>query len=371
MELHLDVGGLTTVSVRGGDAALAGEYARALRPWQNTDTPVPDGVLVKLVDEPPSWTERLGPTWDGQRTLHGPGHAGVQLDRGWWAVQVGAPGAIRVGPGASPSRVVGDAVKPAVMGVIARRGGATLHASAVAHDGVATAIAGWSEAGKTETALAFAEDGASLLTDKWTGLRPDGRIVPIPGSVHVRAWALAYLPRLRAGRSATMRAQLVVARASRLGPWLSRRLPGQAAAEVTRRLDDLTDLGSRLRFGPADIDAATGAPTPDGPVPLRRLALLRTTTDGDDIRVGSAGGAAVIDALMASAAFERRPWTTLLERTRYADALADGTGPGATAVDELERVNLATILADVELLEVRAPFPTDPRRVRDAILAVW
>ena len=55
------------------------------------------------------------------------------------------------------------------------RGAAVAHSAAVVLDGRAVLVAGWSESGKTETALALMEDGARFLSDKWTVLAPTAR----------------------------------------------------------------------------------------------------------------------------------------------------------------------------------------------------
>jgi serine kinase of HPr protein (carbohydrate metabolism regulator) len=52
-----------------------------------------------------------------------------------------------------------------------RRDAVAVHSAAVEMDGQAVLIAGWSESGKTETALALMEAGARFVSDKRTVLR--------------------------------------------------------------------------------------------------------------------------------------------------------------------------------------------------------
>src|SRR3972149_7602933 len=78
-------------------------------------------------------------------------------------------------------------------------------AASVLSEEVGIAVAGWSESGKTETALALMEAGAGFLSDKWTLLGHDGELSAFPISVGVRRWVLEYLPTLR--RTVTRRSR--------------------------------------------------------------------------------------------------------------------------------------------------------------------
>lgn len=69
------------------------------------------------------------------------------------------------------------------------RGTLCLHASAVAVNGVAVALCGPSEAGKSTTAGAFAAAGYDVLTDDLTALRDEGSaILALPAYGHLRVW---------------------------------------------------------------------------------------------------------------------------------------------------------------------------------------
>src|SRR5919201_20485 len=90
-----------------------------------------------------------------------------------------------------------------------------VHSAAVAIDGRGVLVAGWSESGKTETALALVERGASFVSDKWTVVGDDGTAAAFPITVGVRGWTLAHLPRLRAALGGAPRARLRAAGAAR------------------------------------------------------------------------------------------------------------------------------------------------------------
>src|SRR4051794_33295378 len=66
------------------------------------------------------------------------------------------------------------AVRPALHLKLPARGAVAVHSAAVEHEAGGVAVAGWSETGKTETALALMESGASFLSDKWTVLGEGG-----------------------------------------------------------------------------------------------------------------------------------------------------------------------------------------------------
>src|SRR5204862_272952 len=77
-------------------------------------------------------------------------------------------------PGFPIARAFGRVVRPTLQLAMLARGGAAVHSAAVELDGKAVLVAGWSESGKTETALALVEEGARFLSDKWTFVAEDG-----------------------------------------------------------------------------------------------------------------------------------------------------------------------------------------------------
>ena len=78
-----------------------------------------------------------------------------------------------------------------VLGFVLRLRGATcLHASAVAVDGQAVALAGSPGAGKSTTAAAFAQRGFSVITDDVLALMEDGRDFQVqPGYPRLNLWS--------------------------------------------------------------------------------------------------------------------------------------------------------------------------------------
>ena len=366
MELHFDIGGAATVGVSGLPGPWVERLRAVMRPWLPSDGTGPDIRIALVEGDPAAPDELVGDTGDGLRLGARPGRAQILVDDAWWSIPDGGDlHDLEASTRLRPSRLSAEVIRPAVMTHVGLTGGATLHASTVVDSDGPLILAGWSESGKTEAALAFVEGGATLLSDKWTVVRPDGGLVRLPGAVYVRSWVLEYLGSLRAGLTVRMRAQRVAARAAKLAPWVARRLPGEATRDLADRLEVIADLGDRLRLDPETIAAITGRRAIGTAGPATRLVLLRSRP-GTSISVTDRRLDDVIDALIASSGFERRATTALAVRGGYASPPLDLR---ALDVRSEERAALATLLASVHVMEVRAPFPTDPRRVRDAILA--
>jgi hypothetical protein len=95
---------------------------------------------------------------------------------------------------------------------------------------------------------------------------------------------------------------------------------------------------------------------------------MLTTVSANEVSVRPAEIGWTAQRLARSAAYERRTLYELDARVRYARA---DSGPSPLlGVPGIEADLLRDVLDGVQLLEVRAPFPTDPRRVADA-LAPW
>ncbi|HWU06311.1 MAG TPA: hypothetical protein VN520_07985 [Streptomyces sp.] len=258
-------------------------------------------------------------------------------------------------------------VRPALQMAAIGHDTAAVHSAAVEIDGRAVLVAGWSESGKTETALALVEDGAGWLSDKWTLLGADAQASAFPVNVGVRRWVLACLPRLANGLPRPARVQVAMAGALARATRPVRRQGSRggrpaAAAAVAERAVSLVD---RAALRTSDIRAAYGqTDDPTRRLPLGTLVLL-TTVPGSTVSVetGEPGWSAARLAL--TGAYERHDWLMLQDRLRYADPSLAGDGRDRTS--GAERGILERALAGARILHVRAPFPVDPRRVAAAV----
>jgi hypothetical protein len=227
----------------------------------------------------------------------------------------------------------------------------------------------WSETGKTETALAFLETGAELVSDKWTILSPARGIATFPIGVGVRSWTLSYLPRLRSALPGHARRRMLAAwPAGVVRRTLPARAPGGSApALAADALARVVGLAERMALRPSEVSAAYGHDEPRRQAALGTVVFL-TTTPGDRIIAEPAEPAWMTHRLVAAAAFERRRLFELYDRWRYVDPTAPADLRGETMRREAELLEPA--LAEATLFRVAAPFPVDPRRVADAIAGV-
>jgi hypothetical protein len=259
-------------------------------------------------------------------------------------------------------------VKPALSLAALRREAAIVHASSVAVDGRAVGVAGWSESGKTEVALALAEAGAAFVSDKWSILTRDRTVAPFPATVGVRRWVVRYLPRLKSGLSAPARVQLAGAR---VAATLTQPMRARAGGAVVRELSgvaisasEMADRVSMTTQGVRRIYGVTGDPCQ--PLPLETVVLLTTARTGGRFSLEPIKPAAVAERLAQSAAFERRSYFSIARRIAYAtDAAARTSLDDAVA---MERDVLTRILSGVRLFRARTDFPQDPRPLAEAIL---
>jgi hypothetical protein len=264
-------------------------------------------------------------------------------------------------PGFALSRVMGSLVRPALQVALHRAGATTVHGSAVEVDGGAVLVAGWSETGKTEVALALVESGAGFVSDKWSTIGADGHVSAFPIGAGVRRWLLPYAPVLRSTLPRRGRLQFAAARlaAAVAAPAIALDSRGSAAsvvADVARRAIDLAD---RLPVAPRDLRRAYGqAITPASPAPLRAIILLRAVADGRRPVLAPMPVARAVERLVRSAAFERRPFLALADRSAY--AFPEGS-PWADEWSAEERDRLRRILASVPVHELAQSFPADPR----------
>jgi hypothetical protein len=264
-------------------------------------------------------------------------------------------------PGFPLARIYTRIVRPALQLALHPGGAAAVHAASVELDGRAVLVAGWSETGKTETALALMESGARFLSDKWTVVGTDGEASAFPVGVGVRGWVLPHLPTLAAALPRRARARLGVAGAAAAVTRPLRARPGRAGAAAERAvaLADraaLTPTQLRMAYGQRD-DAARRLPV--------GAVLVLTTVPGPEIACEPADPGWAAARLARSAAYERRELFAVQERRRYAFPRA-----GGESLDDVvlrEAAILERALGHGAVLEVRAPFPVDPRRVAAAV----
>lgn len=343
----------------------------ALDPWgaaQEADGPA--DVRIDELTERPHHAEIQNPAGDSLSTAVGAGGAYVRANGRWCAVPPPAldgPFAFAAEAGFPLGQVFGRFVRPALQLAAARHGAVAVHGSSVVADGSGIVVAGWSETGKTETALALVEEGASFLSDKWTFVFADGSLACFPITIGVRRWLLRYAPTLRRKLPRAARLQFAVAAAgeaaARATASLARR--GGVVAATHAAAAELATLAQRAALSPSQLSAAYGQQPPRGREPLNTLIVLTTTVEGPS-HAEPRDPAWAARRLARSASYERRDYLTLAERARYIHDQDDSGTDIARLIEEREERHLAAVLSSARVIEVRAPFPTDPRRIVDA-----
>ncbi|HEV8686280.1 MAG TPA: hypothetical protein VGQ84_03330 [Gaiellaceae bacterium] len=373
MEVEFDVAGRATLVLRDDDRRVRRHVHSQLDPYRPAPRSEarPD-VLLEVLDAPiePPLVELQNPAGDDVVTASD-GTSYYVLDGGR-ACSVPMPGAEGLARftyerGFPIWRIFGPLVRPALQIAMLDRDAVAAHSASVEIDGAGVVIGGWSESGKTETALAFMETGARFVSDKWTAIGSDGTIAAFPISVGIRRWALRHLPRLRASLPAAARGQLLVAgvAAAVASPVRRAKPASRLGALATEGLQHALALADRASLSPSQLAAAYGQATDPPPrATLRTLALLTTVPEGD-VEARPADAAWAARRLARSATFERRPYFELHERARF--AFAELEAGAAETIERREERFLAETLEHVSVIEVRTPFPADPRRIADAI----
>jgi hypothetical protein len=377
--VQFDLSGRLVLRSDDDDERIVRFIRGQMAPFQPTAEPPPAGsrtadvVLAPSIEDAGPIVEQQGPANDDVTT----GTDGRRLFVLSDGRRCSIPDALDDGPirfdydpGFPLWRVFRTAVRPASQVALAASGrGVAVHAATVTIDGGAIVVAGWSESGKTETALGLMERGASFLSDKWTLLGPDATASAFPISVGIRRWVLRYLPTLRSSLTRAARVQFQAAGVASLAlePVAGRPSRSRTAGMVADGARRLLAIGDRAAFEVDELRTAYGqTDDPERVAPVRLVVALRTIP-GDDVRVRPAESGEVAARLARTAAYERRQYFELLQRGGY--ALPDRPAlrqDGAIAADE---ALLRAAFENVPVMTVDAPFPTDPRRVADAILA--
>lgn len=343
----------------------------ALDPWQPmTGAGSPVDVRIGELTERPRGAELQNPAGDRLSTAIDECGFYLRAEGRWCAIAppaLSGPFVFAAEDGFPLGRVFGAFVRPALQLAAADHGAVAVHGSAVVADGRGIVVAGWSEAGKTETALALVEEGATFLSDKWTLVFADGSLACFPISIGVRRWLLRYAPTLRRTLPRAARLQFGAAAAGEAGARLTAGLArrGGIMAATQLAVAELAALAQRASLSPSQLSAAYGQPPPTDRAPLAALVLLTTTAD-DRPRAELRDAAWAARRLACSATYERRDYLALTERARY----VRGGEPGADTVrsiEEREEEHLASVLASARVIEAQTPFPIDPRRIVDVV----
>lgn len=241
-----------------------------------------------------------------------------------------------------------------------------LHASAFLYRDVGVLATGWAKGGKTESLLAFTQQGAHYVGDEWVYLTADGSMFGLPEPIRLWEWQLRQRPELWGGLSPVTRARLTgLAGAARGARALGRRLPAASSAvSVLRRAEPVVRRQAYLQVSPLEL---FGAEHLESAAPLDVLLLL-TSHDHPTVTVEPVPGELVARRMAASLAEERAPFMAHYRQFRFAR-------PGLSSdvvehASELEARLLERLLAGRPAHHVRHPYPLDLRSLVEPIESV-
>lgn len=364
--------GRATLAVVGGDGPAAAAVDHHMSPFRAGAVGEHEADVVLVLDGAEAREdvrEVLNPARDGLTTLVDDRGLRLRIGGRSCAIEQDRQGRVVLscGPGMPLGPLFRTVVRPALQTAAVRHAAAAVHSASVEVDGRAVLVAGWSESGKTETALALMEQGAGWLSDKWTLLGADAEASAFPVNVGVRRWVLPHLPRLSAALPRAARTQVVAAGAAArvTGPLRRRDTRGGLLGTAASAAGRVVGMIDRAALTQDQVRTAYGDEAPaDRRVPLGTLVLL-ITVPGASISVEAADPAWAAARLAVTGAYERNDWWLLAERRRYADPLVPG-GARERTIDA-ECAILSQALGRAQVLAVRAPFPVDPRRVAAAV----
>ena len=367
--MDFDLASHVRLALRSGDPVLARAVASEMDPYPPIGGEEPadaDVILEELGPDAPALVEMQLAAGDGFVT----GSSGDSL----FVISGGlrasvpdamhdAPARVQFDPGYPIGRLFRQVVRPTLQLRALAAGSVAVHAAAVEWNGQAVLVAGWSESGKTESALALIERGGRFLTDKWTLLGAGPTAAAFPISVGIRRWVLGYLPRLRGDMPRRARLRLAAARTAGVAslPLRSLRRVGMRGM-IADGAERAVALAERAALTPSEVAHAYGHEPILHALPVGLVIVLRTVR-GHDVTVREADAATIAGRLAASAVTEREGYFALRQRAAY----ATGSLNDPAAVSAIESERLHDVLRATTLVEVSTPFPTDPRRIVTAV----
>src|SRR6266480_4771940 len=369
--MRFEIAGTVRLALMGADERTERVVCRELDPYGPIDGRGDPDLTLEAMPDLPAPIDLQNPAADALVTATDGNHLQLLVGgRSCTVPRLALQGPFQLGyeRGFPLAHIFGSVVRPTIQLALEDHNAVAVHSAGVEYDGSGIVVGGWSESGKTEAALALMELGARFVSDKWTVVGADSSISPFPISVGVRRWALRYLPRLRRSLPTIARAQLAVAglAAAVTAPARARQSENRVLEVVRAAVDKGVALADRASVRPSDLARAYGQSAPAVGVRLGAVVLL-TTVPGPDVSASLTDSRWGARRLARSAAYERRAFFDLHRRARYALPQLDDELEGAIERREEQRLQVA--LRSLPVIEVKAPFPADPRRVAEAILA--
>ncbi len=230
-----------------------------------------------------------------------------------------------------------------------------LHASAFVYRGQGIMATGWAKGGKTETLLAFAEQGAQYIGDEWIYLSPGGeRMYGIPEPIRLWNWHLEEMPRYQALLSGQERLQL---RGLKLAVDALERLvgDGQGARGGVKglgvRVASVLKRQLNVQIPPRKLFGVDGLPR------SHRLdkVLFVVSHDSDQVALEAASPEEIAQRMVFSLQEERTELLSYYRKFRF--AFPQRTNPLLEEAETIQRDLLLQALAGKECYQLVHPYP--------------
>lgn len=241
-----------------------------------------------------------------------------------------------------------------------------LHGSGLIHEGRGVLVTGWAKGGKTETLLAFREQGARYVADEWVYLDPETqRMYGIPEPIRLWAWHLRDLPSLRATVSPRTWRRLQLGHwgamlAGRLTP--AAEVSGSGLGRMLRKAVPSLQRQLSVQVEPARLFGEPRMAT--GGAAVRQL-LWAVSHGSEEIRVEDIDASVVAQRMSASVEFELAELREHYLQFRYAfpgttNHRIEGIGPRLADL-------LGEALSPLDAYLVAHPYPVDLNQLYRAI----
>ncbi len=240
-----------------------------------------------------------------------------------------------------------------------------LHASALLYNGKSILITGWSKAGKTETLLAFAANGAHYIGDEWIYLSPDGeRMYGIPEPTRVWYWHLQEMPRYQAmvDRSDWRRLQALNVFAKIL-----KRLeisPLKRRTKYLQALKRLTALVERQLYVQLPPEKLFGQKAETMDIRSEKIFFV-VSHDRPDVTVQPIDPRELAERMVFSLLEERMEFLSYYFKFRF--AFPECSNPLIDQAEEIQRRLILRAFANQEAYAIYHPYPFSIPSLFDAI----
>jgi hypothetical protein len=240
-----------------------------------------------------------------------------------------------------------------------------LHASAFYYRGTGVLTTGWSKGGKTETLLAFMDQGASYIGDEWVYISQDGcYMTGIPEPIRVWDWHLQSMPQYWStlGQSDKLRLRTLKLLSSSFDRTAANGLvKGTPVGKQMKRVSTLSkqqmhvDLPPHTLFGP-------GVEAPQAP--LDKVIFVASHAS-PEITTQPMDPVEIARRMVFSLQEERQSFMSHYFKFRF--AFPEAHNPLIEQAEEIQRTLLTRMLADKDAYAVYHPYPVAIPSLFDAI----